>query len=288
MTIEEFIEKCQKRPIPQNPMARVRLLARELAEGASYEIWAASTIIFGLHPDVPVDKASEHTQRKITSVAHLIKSENRFGSYLRGDQKNRDHTKPYYDSERIALYAAMRWEGDVPRFSLLVNNGYVTFKNNYLIITKNAFDLLEEADIATIFISYKRSESSAFALLIRDRLQQYGLEPFVDMQLQAGDDWRNALKRNIQQSDYMIVLLGQKTLASEVTVQEIQWALESNVILIPIWHNKFAYQSGTWGNIPVEVDTALTNTHTIRVIEENPLTYDTALRELLNRFGLSI
>ena len=39
--------------------------------------------------------------------------------------------------------------------------------------------------------------------------------------------------------------------------------------------------------IPLEVDNALRNTHTIRVIEENPLTYDTALRELLNRFGIS-
>jgi|GEM_PF-6887371 len=40
MTIEEFIEKCQKHPIPQNPMARLKLQARELAEGATLKLWS--------------------------------------------------------------------------------------------------------------------------------------------------------------------------------------------------------------------------------------------------------
>jgi hypothetical protein len=159
-------------------------------------------------------------------------------------------------------------------------------QRNY-IITKNAFDLLHEDDAATIFISYKRSESSAFALLVRNELKAAGLSPFVDMQLQPGQQWHAELEKNIKNSDYFIILLGNKTLESTVTIQEIQWALDAKIAIIPIWHNGFVYKSGDWSKIPMEVDNALRNTHTIRVIEENPLTYDTALRELLNRFGIS-
>ena len=39
--------------------------------------------------------------------------------------------------------------------------------------------------------------------------------------------------------------------------------------------------------LPDGIDEALHENHTIRVIEENPLMYDMAIRELLNRFGIS-
>ena len=34
MDIHEFLDKVCQRPLPQNPMARIRTLAKELAEGA--------------------------------------------------------------------------------------------------------------------------------------------------------------------------------------------------------------------------------------------------------------
>jgi len=148
--------------------------------------------------------------------------------------------------------------------------------------------LLTQADFANVFISYKRSESSAFALLLRDRLKAAGLEPFVDMQLRPGSDWQQELKATVEKTDYFIVLIGKNTLDSQVTIQEIQWAIACNVTIIPIWHNGFHYVSEQYSHIPEQVDQVLAHTHTIRVIEENPLIYDTALRELLNRFGISI
>jgi hypothetical protein len=55
--------------------------------------------------------------------------------------------------------------------------------------------------------------------------------------------------------------------------------------IIPIWHNGFVYKPGAW-NVSAQVDTALSKTHTIRVIEESALGYNNALVELLNRFGV--
>lgn len=324
MTIEEFIQKCRKRPIPKNPMARVQLLARELAEGASYELWGTefSSGDYRLPKRLSSDfnrafKEDErgkgfndrglHQQLTSETVASLNDmftngfETNKHELHLRQFLAARlaKGTEMYYEYlskpllmqvGNLGYYLLIRWTTKYPSFNLLNTSGFLTLseKSSKFLLSKDAFNLLEEVNQVDIFISYKRSESSAFALLIEDRLKQYGLEPFLDKQLQAGDDWQAELKQNIQQSDYLIILLGQKTLESEVTVKEIQWALDADVTLIPIWHNKFEYKSGAWDSIPVKVDKALSNTHTIRVIEENPLTYDTALRELLNRFGISV
>jgi len=194
----------------------------------------------------------------------------------------KDRIKPFLESR----YSNFDYNNDFP---LLIAYQYLerNDKQRNYIITKEAFDLLAEAGAYSIFISYKRSESSAFALLVRNELKAAGLSPFVDMQLQPGQHWHAELEKNIKSSDYFIILLGNKTLESTITIQQIQWALDAKIAIIPIWHNGFAYKSGDWSKIPLEVDTALRDTHTIRVIEENPLTYDTALRELLNRFGIS-
>jgi hypothetical protein len=193
----------------------------------------------------------------------------------------------FYD-DTLTKYLEERWNNNYPPLRSLVALGYMTVENNErFYLTPLTHSLLHDAVSATIFISYKRSESSAFALLIRDRLEMAGLSPFVDMQLEPGQLWNAELEKNIKNSDYFIILLGNKTLESTITIQEIQWALDAKIAIIPIWHNGFAYKSGDWSKIPLEVDNALRNTHTIRVIEENPLTYDTALRELLNRFGIS-
>lgn len=246
MTIDEFIEKCQKRPLPNNPMDKLRLLARDLADGASRHIWETKIYIL----------SSDEKPNAFTPV-----------------------------NDNISTYLIGVWDDPHIDISLLKANNYY---ENEIGLTEKAFSLLEEAEDASVFISYKRSESSAFALLINDRLKQHGIEPFVDMQLQAGEDWRVELERNIKNSDYFIILLGNETLQSVVTIQEIQWAVDADVTLIPIWHNGFKFNAKDWSDLPDEISQALSSTHTIRVLEENPLTYDTALRELLNRFGVSI
>lgn len=241
MTVDEFIAKVSKRSLPQNPTSKVRMMAKELAEGALEKIWSPS---FDINSSIFKDKIRPFLESRYNNFDYNVE------------------------------------------FPLLIAYNYLAGQRKYT-ITKEAFDLLGESDVATIFISYKRSESSAFALLVHNKLENSGLSPFVDMQLQPGQNWYTELEKNIKQSDYFIILLGHKTLESDVTIQEVQWALDAGIQIIPVWHNGFKYQSGDWPKIALEVDDALRNTHTIRVIEENPLTYDTALRELLNRFGIS-
>lgn len=242
---ELWMTTVLQRPLPQNPMARVRTLAKELAEGATQGAWGVEISTFrGAPNEAPVQ-----------------------------------------------VYFKQRWADASPNIGILVSNGYLSYnpttsQQGDLTITKAAFDLIEEAEPANIFISYKRSESSAFALLVLARLKMAGFEPFLDLALQPGDDWEKGLKERIQKYQYLIAILGKDTLKSEVCLKEIQWAIEAGLSIIPIWHNGFIYKSGEW-DVSLKVDAALSKTHTIRVLEESALAYNNAIVELLNRFGVT-
>ncbi len=242
---EGFMTRIQQRPLPQNPMTRIRILAKELAEGAAIGLWGISFRMF--------------RGQLVTST----------------------------DQEDLISYLNQRWNSASPNFGLLISNGYLKFDagENDVYITKAAFDLIDESEPANIFISYKRSESSAFALLVLARMKAAGMEPFLDLALQPGDDWEKGLKERIEKYQYLVALLSHDTLKSEVCIKEISWAIEAGLAIIPIWHNGFVYKSGVWDVSP-KVDTALSKTHTIRVIEESALGYNNALVELLNRFGV--
>ena len=130
MTLDEFIEEICQRPLPTNPMARIRTMAKELAEGASELVWQTS-----------ID---------LNSLDYKV---------------------------RASIYFEHRWQiADTYKyFPILAVNGYLTRQSknpNIYEITEKAFALLSETEPATIFISYKRSESSAFALLVSTKLKQ--------------------------------------------------------------------------------------------------------------------
>lgn len=255
-SLEVFMERVLQRPLPQNPMGRVRILAKELAEGMTQELWATTISI--------------HFQTEGEDAEQVF--------------SNR--------SENLDHYLEMRWGRKPPWFALAEKNGYLTISSQSRFgvdfdITKAAFDLLEEVDQATIFISYKRSESSAFALLVLARMKAAGLEPFVDLSLVPGEDWEKGLKERIQRYSYLIALLGKETLKSEVCQREIQWAMEAGLSILPVWHNGFKYESSEWPDIVPALDALLSKTHTIRVMEESALAYNNAIVELLNRFGVT-
>jgi TIR domain-containing protein len=243
--LEQFIVRVSQRPLPKNAMVRVRTLAKELAEGASEELWGSVPYRFF-----------------------------------------RDDVFPM--NEQVGVYMERRWNGHQPGAFLLISNGYLQQVGESALygLTKAAFDLVEEIEPSRIFISYKRSESSAFALLVLARLKMAGFEPFLDLALQPGDDWEKGLRERIQKYEYMVALLGPETLKSEVCLKEISWAIEAGLNIIPVWHNGFSYHSGEW-DVSLSVDKALSKTHTIRVIEESALGYNNAIVELLNRFGVT-
>ncbi|PJF41104.1 MAG: toll/interleukin-1 receptor domain-containing protein [Chloroflexi bacterium] len=241
MTLEEFITKVTQRPLPNDRMARVHTMAKELAEGALEGLWLPS-----------------------------------FEGRLRFEYS-------------LNQYVEKRWGSldEAPPLPLLEVNGFLqpAGERSYK-ITSAAFELLSAAPTSSIFISYKRSESSAFALLVLARLKQEGLDAFLDLTLEPGEDWHSGLKQRVQQRDYFISILAPTTLQSEVVLEEITWAIESNAVIIPIWHNGFVYNEDEW-DIPAAINVVLSNTHTIRVLEESALAYNNAIVELLNKFGVT-
>lgn len=229
---EAFMQEVVQREMPENRIARVRTLAKELAEGALEGFWNV---------------------RDMTSDGNC------------------------------SIYLRDRWQNHFyPYLSLLEPNGYML--NNQL--EKSAFDLVQEAALAEIFISYRRKDSSAFAMFVLTRLKMAGLNAFVDMTIQPGDNWQEHIREQIQSRDYFVVLLGKESLSSKVLHQELLWAIESGAHIMPIWHGGFVYTSGEF-NLPPEIDHVLSTTHTIRVLEESALAYNNAIVELLNRFGIT-
>lgn len=240
MNVGDFVARLRETALPNNPMGRVRTLAKELAEGAVEGMWGADIRTF---------------RGSITD-------------------------------ENVQFYLGHRWDGQFPNLLLLVTNGYLQSDTNTIYLTKAAFDLLDEAEPSSIFISYRRSDSSAFALLVLARLKAAGLDAFLDLTLEPGEEWQKGLQNRIQSREYFVLLLGKETLISSVVRQEILWAIEAGTNIIPIWHSGFSYKTGAW-DVPPEIDQVLTFTHTIRVLEESALAYNNAIVELLNRFGLT-
>lgn len=240
MELQDFIDKVKQRPLPNNPIERVRIFAKELAEGAAQEVWG--TYIYTFRGEI--------------------------------------------SDERFEPYLAQRWNSQYPNLDLLVSNGYVQTGESYLNLTKAAFDLLDVAEPSTIFISYRRKDSSAFALLVLARLKAAGLDAFLDLTLEPGEEWHKGLQQRIQSRNYFILLLGKETLASTVVQKEITWAQQAGLGIIPIWHNGFSYNASEWTLSP-EIENLLTNTHSIRVLEESALAYNNTIVELLNRFGIT-
>jgi len=258
LNLDEFLNRIAARPLPTNPMARIKTFAREIAEGAVNGLWPIQ-----VHVGIAEQRATSY---------HVLKP--------------RDGA--------LQTYVERRWDGpnEHPHYNLIVSNGYMTLTesdrfNATYELTREAFALLQEAEPATIFISYKRSESSAFALLVAHTLEQAGLRPFIDMQLRPGDDWSNELEASVKRADYFILLLGPQTLDSQVTQQEIQWALAANRHFITIRHNGFDFDTCDWTRVPPVVADAIQRKHSIAVTGENPLAYNAALSELLNRFSIT-
>jgi hypothetical protein len=238
---EQFLQRVRSRELPTSPVARIRTLAKELAEGAYAGHWPLEIYAF------------------------------------RGDVAEATVTR----------YLEERWGETAPNFGLLTVTGYLSWNSsNTYLITKDAFALLDEAEPSNIFISYRRRDSSAFALLVLARLKMAGLSPFLDMSLVPGEDWQQGLKTRIQEYDYLVLLLGSESLNSAEVVKEIVWAVEAGVKIIPVWHGGFVFRPGFY-NLPTSVETLLQSTHTIRVLEESAVGYNNAIVELLNRFGVT-
>ena len=263
--LKEFLEERSKFEIPDNYVTWVRQLAEELAIGVHKGLWPG-----GFH--------TAWGNEGIT-----------------------------IDDNNIVKFGLRRWnlKDWTQTLERLHGTGYIVNRpNQYVTITRDAFDLLQEAAPYNIFISYRRKDSSAFALLVSLRLKQFNLVPFVDMALEPGGNWHADLEDRIKGCDYFIILLGKDTLASDMTVKEVCWAIDSNKTIIPIWHNEFGNEAdfdlrrfivqlaANWNDENLDsrisdVRDVIQQTNAIRVTDESASGYNTAIVELLNRFGIT-
>lgn len=187
-------------------------------------------------------------------------------------------------SRVFAEYLRPKWGTEFPSEYLLLSFGY--FQNygteaghSIYLLTEKAFQLLERPSAPpNVFISYRRHDSSAFALLVEARLRLVGNpNPFVDKNLVPGEEWNTQLKQQIKSSRYFICLIGKTTLESPYVLQEIDWAAESACTIISVWHNG--------ARISATVPEVLQKRHAITVTEENALGYEMAVNQLLNGIG---
>lgn len=247
--LEKFLEERAKIPIPGGDAAWVKLLAKELAIGAVRKLWGPRETLDYFHG---------------------------------GAAALSEGTEAYFDR---------RWQGrDLEHLlEILLGHGYLikTSPQRFPELTDKAYDLLDETEPYDVFISYRRVDSSALALLVLARLKEHSLEPFVDMALEAGGNWHADLEARISDCDYFIILLGKDTLSSSMTVKEIHWAVECGKTIIPVWHSGFDLNAEKWNEVDARVKDAIQQTNAIRVTDESASGYNTAIVELLNRFGIT-
>ncbi len=247
-------------PRPQDSVAQVRAFARDLAYGALQGDWPAK---FAMHY-----------------------GDGRFGT----------------DDWAVKNYLAQKWDSNPPNLYLLVSFGYLQDQRRDVqappnfkapmpaiwefLLTDQAFALLEQPTATSVFISYRRGESSAFALLLLARFQMIGLEPFLDLNIEPGSEWHAQLEQEIARRDYFVIVIGPATLESAFVREEIRWALDAQARLIPIWHNGFdeRHLADMQDRYP-ELG-AFFDKQAIKVEQENPAAYDSAITQLLNRFGV--
>ena len=271
MTLDKFLENVCARPLPSNPMAQVRTLARELAEGASQGHWSPKIM---LHRGLQQDRFEIHTEslrKYICERWQILPIEK--------------------DSRGIVFPSQAR-----VLFELLISNNFLLEPANsrslIFEIQEKSFDLLQESDPETIFVSYRRNESSAFALLTLKYLKQYEMEAFLDLAIDPGDNWHASLEEKIEYCEFMVLLLGKTTLSSENVCKEIMWALEKKKIIIPIRQPDFSFKNIEWPKdypeeSKQEIGKKVNFTHAISVQSESALEYHKAMTELLNRFGIT-
>jgi hypothetical protein len=242
-----------EQPRPDDLVDQIRAFARDLAYGVTIGAW-------------------EHDLYYMPGGVFLQAVNN---------EANQVYEANFQDLEN--KWRGSRFYVDAPRalwLDLLQTFGYVKRETpDYSTLTPEAFDLLKGPIVApTIFISYRRGESSAFALLIEARLRIVGVsEVFIDKSIQAGDDWHGRLQQTIQSCKVFVCLIGPTTLDSEWVRTELQWAVEAGCTIISIRHGGYDFTDGA--------PQILRDRQSIEVTGESAKEYEVAVNELLNSLG---
>lgn len=257
-------------PRPDDPIERVHEYARDLA----YLIATGE-----------VDDLQGRSPHQMVSTAEAINQFSlKWGGYVLDTYLTAEQKEKAADSKSelsSGTYYKLLVPG--PSFSTLVSFGYMMNVANAWHLTEKAFALLEKPAVApSTFISYRRAESSALALLIEARLRLVGVrDVFIDKNITAGEDWAQRLEDTIRACQVFIVLVGAHTLNAPAAVveKEIALAVESNCRIISLWHNGHHLKHEK--NYPSVLD----KRQFIVVEHESARHYEMAINELLNSLG---
>jgi len=201
-------------------------------------------------------------------------------------------SEPYENKSNSSQIFNNKWVAYLPSRDMLYGLGYL----EQIVMTgedgrshleyrlsRLAFDLLDNPPRRIrIFISYKRSESSAFALLLEARLRLKGVREdyiFIDKSIPNGDLWEQRIRDKIKACDYFISLVGQTTLGSPNVNNELDWAIEDGKSPITICHN------GMTASAMTRDDLKKYNGYDIK--DENALDYEQAVSHILNQLQYS-
>lgn len=135
-------------------------------------------------------------------------------------------------SENLQEYLNTQWGFQQPQISFLHASGYVAPIKEFVmaqkgwpqyILTPKAISLLDvPLEQPNVFISYKRGEGTALALLVLARLQARGVEnPFLDLRLRISEDWDEEIEKAIINANTFIGILTPKSLESDFIKKEI-------------------------------------------------------------------
>lgn len=209
---------------PQDGLGDVQDLARDLAYGALSGDWNSQIKVQGSQkwgfPWVERDQPDSDNQRK----------------FYKKWVKSADESPGYATLVSLGYLRV--------GFTQLQPGGVMLPSITEYYLTEKAFELLQKPAISkSIFISYRRRESSAFALLIEARLRNAGADPdkiFVDKNMAGGEKWEQRILAEIKSCNYFVCLIGPTTLdADSWVLKEIALLKEHNpnCIIIPYCHH---------------------------------------------------
>ena len=207
-------------PVPEDHQEKIIAFARDLAYGAKKGDWTPEFLVHYTHDS--------------------------FGTWSKWDAMQANQVTPIQNS--FEKYLEEKWDIVVPAPAFLEAQGYLMRidesgdQYDKFMLTPTAFKLLEPTHRFRIFISYKRSLSSAMALLFWSALRAEGYDVFIDIRnISPGDIWKDVIEKEIEKSNVFIPVVTTGTSASKIVLGEIAIALKpgNNRRIIPVLHDGY-------------------------------------------------
>jgi hypothetical protein len=265
-------------PSTQYFVKRIRFCAKALAYGATTNMWTPEFVVtYSVHGDETWEVVG-HTRYRPNLANYL------------DTLWSKQQPHMYF----LEAFGYVRHVKDINRKGQF---GQDELFGRIFILTMKAFEILETPfEDPKVFISYKRDEGTALALLVLARLQARGVEnPYIDMRLEGGDYWEKELEQTIKLANTFICILSPASLQSEIILKEIAWASQNkNMKYIFLtrsdWNNDIIYPDKyldeiVHGSPHHTVKQFIQLVNWVIITDKTARGYDSAMVQLLSGLG---